>query len=399
MTGFTLVSWLLLTPLAIVTTVFLVEMASGLWPSRRRPSRKHAVPGPLPATTIMIPAHDEADGIVRTLESLASAREAGMNILVVADNCSDNTADVARRHGANVIERHDPGHGGKGYALDFGRAHLQAGSSEYLPECVIVLDADCRAETGALDAIARAAIQRQRPVQASYLLNADLSGSPMVQISNFAFLVKNLVRQKGLSRIGAPVMLTGSGMAFPWTLFAKAPLASGEIVEDLAIGIALSRQGAPPIFASMATIWSDPSVEHGTLTQRTRWENGFVAMARTEAIPLLLTGLRTGRGALIWLALHLMVPPLALLMIANAGLLILLTLLALAGAGSMALITQAVLMLLVGLTVLLAWVGYGRSQMPFGTILRIPLYIVWKLPVYRKLASGGERRWIRTERK
>ena len=47
----------------------------------------------------------------------------------------------------------------------------------------------------------------------------------MVQLSSFAFLVKNLVRQRGLQRIAGKVHLTGTGMALPWRLFDQADLA------------------------------------------------------------------------------------------------------------------------------------------------------------------------------
>jgi len=124
------------------------------------------------------------------------------------------------------------------------------------PDVVIVLDADCVPEPGALARLAHDAAATGRSVQASYLIEPCPTASPMVQISGFAFLVKNLVRQAGLARIGAPVVLTGSGMAFPWADFVAAPLATDDIVEDLAIGIALARGGMSPCFDPAACIWS-----------------------------------------------------------------------------------------------------------------------------------------------
>ena len=50
------------------------------------------------------------------------------------------------------------------------------------------------------------------------------------------------------------------------------------------------------------------------------------------------------------------------------------------------------------LLVLVAWAVHGRDQMGVGTILRLPLYLLWKLPIYLRLIRGGETRWIRTER-
>ncbi len=70
---------------------------------------------------IIIPAHDEAAGIARTVDNLlAIARADGAaDVYVIADNCSDDTAVIARAHGAQVLERNDLSRRGKGYALDY----------------------------------------------------------------------------------------------------------------------------------------------------------------------------------------------------------------------------------------------------------------------------------------
>lgn len=61
-------------------------------------------------------------------------------ILVVADNCSDDTASIARGLGAEAVERHDALRRGTGYALAHGVAHLQALGA---PARVVIVDADC----------------------------------------------------------------------------------------------------------------------------------------------------------------------------------------------------------------------------------------------------------------
>ena len=77
-----------------------------------------------------------------------------------------------------------------------------------------------------------------------------------MQVSNFAFMIRNLVRQRGLQRLAGRVHLTGTGMAFPWTLFADADLGGGSIVEDLNLGMSLAANGHPPILVEGATVWS-----------------------------------------------------------------------------------------------------------------------------------------------
>src|SRR3546814_77955 len=157
---------------------------------------------------------DLAAGIAATVEAL-SAVAPGAQILVVADNCDDATAAEARKAGADVVERHDPDRRGKGFALAFGREEL-AGSP---PDVVIVVDADCRLGDGSAERLAARAMVGGRAVQAANLLTAGKDASPLVAVSNFAMLVKNIIRARGLVRLGGGALLFGTGMAFSWSLF------------------------------------------------------------------------------------------------------------------------------------------------------------------------------------
>ena len=93
---------------------------------------------------VLIPAHNEESVISETIKALKSQLNSGDQLLLVADNCTDNTASIARDQGAEVLERVDPENRGKGYALSFGINHLK--DSGNTPEVVIVIDADCIVE-------------------------------------------------------------------------------------------------------------------------------------------------------------------------------------------------------------------------------------------------------------
>ncbi|MEO6118556.1 MAG: glycosyltransferase family 2 protein, partial [Methylotenera sp.] len=95
---------------------------------------------------VLIPAHNESSGIIATLNSIRSQLKSKDRLLVVADNCDDDTAAVALANGAEVIERHDTTKRGKGFALDFGIHYL----SQNPLDVVIIIDADCILEANAL---------------------------------------------------------------------------------------------------------------------------------------------------------------------------------------------------------------------------------------------------------
>lgn len=386
----TTVAWALAAPVALAGAAFATEVLAGLRSSRR----KNAVSIQAPASVaVLIPAHDEEASIAATLADLQRQVPHGWRILVVADNCSDGTADVARSAGAEVIERHDASARGKGHALAFGRDFLRRDP----PEVVIVLDADCRIR--APEHLAASARSSCTPAQAKNLLAADLSLPAMVQVSTFAFAVKNLLRQRGLVRIGAPAVLMGTGMAFPWRLFEAAPLATSHLAEDLQLGIHFLRIGTPAVFEAETEVRSNASSAAGTLSQRSRWEGGFLASARQHALPLMWEGLRRRSGKMFWMGLHLAVPPLTLLIAILLAGLSGTALLTLAGASVVPVIvlgaaTAAVLVALTG-----AWLAIGRQFLSGSALLRLPLYMLWKVPLYLKLIRGRERNWVRTERR
>ena len=132
----------------------------------------------------------KARGFDRTLENILAQFLVGDRLLVVADNCSDDTAAVAMAAGAEVIVRVDPSKAAKGYALDFGFKHLSLDP----PAIVIVVDADCTIAEGTIDWLAATCAMSHRPVQALNLMTAP-AGSPIkYQVAEFAWRVKNWLR-------------------------------------------------------------------------------------------------------------------------------------------------------------------------------------------------------------
>ena len=110
---------------------------------------------------ILIPAHNEALVIARTLQQLLSQLRPDDQLIVIADNCTDTTAQIVVALGATVLEREDSVNRGKGYALDFGIQYLASHPSEVPPEVVVVVDADCWVESGSLDKLCDRALMRR----------------------------------------------------------------------------------------------------------------------------------------------------------------------------------------------------------------------------------------------
>ncbi len=376
---------LLLLPFLVLT----VEVLAALIP---RGGRKGTLFRPSGIRcAILIPAHDEETGLGTTLAALADQLGPKDRLLVVADNCSDRTAEVARQGGAEVVERVDPDRRGKGFALDRGVRALEADP----PDVVVIIDADCLARPGAIENLAAAAWQTGRPVQAVYLLRCPPEAGVLGQLSAFAFLFKNQVRPLGLTRLGLPCLLTGAGMAFPWAVLQQAQLASDNIVEDMQLGLDLACRGRPPTFCAQAQVDSIlPVGREAASRQRTRWEHGHLRTLLTQTPRLVLAGLARGRLDLLGLALELSVPPLSLLgLLYGAAWLLwwawpsLLAGMVLAGGG-----------LAAGGAIFAAWARFGRNCLPFPSLLAAPFYVLGKVPRFLAFLIRPQRLWIRTAR-
>jgi cellulose synthase/poly-beta-1,6-N-acetylglucosamine synthase-like glycosyltransferase len=381
------------------TVVFCLQCLAALLPGRGRDARAAANDDPnqsRPRVAVLVPAHNEQETLASTLEALRPQLRDGDVLMVVADNCNDATATIAREHGAQAVERADTERRGKGYALSYGIAALNDGAFEVL----IVLDADCRAESGAIDALARQVARTGRPAQAVYLMEACQQPSPRDQVSSWAFMVKNLVRPMGLARFGWPVPLTGTGMALPRDVLSKVSFGSANIVEDMQLGLDLALAGAAPRLCPAARVTGQfPHENAAALGQRRRWEHGHLRTIIGQVPRLLWHGITRARLGALAMAADLLVPPLSLLMV-----LLIVSTTAAALAALLTAVTWVPALVLCGATaavvacVFLTWLKYGRSTLPPRSLAAAITYIAWKLPMYCMFLVRPEKRWVRTAR-
>jgi len=377
----------ILVPVLVLVAQVLLSM---------RPLRAAA---PLPATrprvAILIPAHNEEAGLPATLSSLQSQLGIADRILVVADNCRDRTADVARRAGVDVVERSHAELRGKGYALDFGVQALAAAP----PDVVVIVDADCIVGDGAIVRLAGLAFQHQRPVQALYLMHTPVGSGPLKKIAEFAWIVKNKVRPLGWFRLGWPCQLMGTGMAFPWQTIRASRLATGHIVEDMKLGMDLALAGSAPMFCPHALVYSYfPTSNEGTQSQRTRWEHGHLSMITSTAPATLLAGVRRASAGLFAFGLDLCVPPLALLVLLVCGLTGLSLLLALSGGPVAPLVLGILAGTALGAAILMAWWRHGRAVLNGKELALAAWYVAAKVPLYFRFLFHRQVAWVRSKR-
>jgi cellulose synthase/poly-beta-1,6-N-acetylglucosamine synthase-like glycosyltransferase len=389
------IAWLLWTGfLAVPVLIFFLEILLG---ASGDPAPQGMLgEAPAPRVAVLVPAHDEAAGIALTVLGVKKGLGPQDRLLVVADNCTDDTALLARNAGAEVIERVDRQSRGKSYALDFGVRHLAPAP----PDIVVIVDADCDIDAQSLRHISARAFATGRPVQALYLMRAPAELGISGRLAEFAWRVKNHARPLGLLRLGLPCQLMGTGMAFPWNVISRAQLASGHIVEDLQLGLDLARSGTPPLFAPDAHVVSQFAANaEGASSQRTRWEHGHLQTLAARAPEMLWRALRSGNRALLALTLDLLVPPVALLalcVLVTATVSVLLA--GMLPGFAPPLHTSIASLLLLVVAISLAWWRFGRDIVSPRDMLRIPLYMLRKLPIYFRFLTARQVKWVRAKR-
>ena len=348
-----------------------------------------------PKTTLLIPAHNESEQIKEVLEALLPQITERDRVIVIADNCHDNTAELARSTGVTVFEREHKYDRGKGYALDFAIQKIKHDP----PEVLVILDGDCIIEPNTIKNITTKAIATGRPVQATYLMEQPEDPSLKDKISMFSIKVKNLVRLLGLNRLGWHCLLTGSGMAFPWPLISRVSLAGSKTTDDMQLTVDLALTGSTPVFCEEALVIGRLMKDRDAASQRSRWEHGHLEMILVEVPRLLKAFFKTGNFAALRLAVDISIPPLSLLvMVWIASAIVTWLAATINGISAVPAILVSIAGIFLSIGVLVGWSKFGRKDLPLKNLVAIPFYILSKIPIYLRFLIKPQSRWLKTER-
>lgn len=344
---------------------------------------------------ILIPAYNEELGIKETLASLQCLDypDEYVEIVVIADNCRDRTAELARAAGAAVYERTDSHRRGKGHALTWALDRAQRDRPE--AEAMLVLDADCQVSPNLLTALDTRLRAGDEAVQANYLVaNPGESWSSGLRFAAFSLI--NTVRPLGLSGMRLSCGLLGTGMGFRRSLLEEVPWDAVSLAEDGEYHCRLVETDRRVVFAPEAWVSSSmPTSLSQAREQQLRWEGGRWELIRTWTPRLALAGLRGRNPLLLHTALVPLVPPQTLHLAANIGAALLAIVLRSRSGTRLAaanLIGQACY-IIGGLLLVRSPASAYRA------LAMSPILIAWKLWLYARIVAGrSPKSWVRTER-
>jgi len=371
------------------TYLFVSTLLSGRLPLPPASSRKMRF-------DVIVPAHNEAAVIARTVTNLLRLAWPvdQFRVLVVADNCTDTTANIARGAGALVLERSNPEYRGKGYALDFA---FDASRRDAWAQAVVVIDADAEASSNLLEAFAARIESGELAVQAHYgVLNPNDSWrTRLITIAKAAF---HIVRSRARERLRLSCGIRGNGWCVTHKLLHRVPYQAFSLTEDLEYGITLGLAGVRVAYADEAHSDADMvSGEQVARNQRQRWESGRFDLIRTKTLPLLKAAFATPSAICLDLALDLLVLPLSYVVLNVAAL----TLVA-AFANRWHPVFQPWLSLgllniiFLCMYVLRGWQLSGIGPRGIADLARAPFFLIWKILLLMRRKKTKE--WVRTDR-
>lgn len=252
---------------------------------------------------ILIPAHNEEMVISETLDSLALLEKTGeITVVVIADNCTDNTAEVARSRKVTVLERINPNDIGKGYALEWALAQFDL--NEF--SAVAIVDADTLVEKNMLVAMSAAFGSGAGAVQVHNEISA-VDSTPLAHLQQMASAVENHLYYGGRAALGLPILLRGTGMAIRSDVLLAHPWSSHSLTEDVDYAVSLIRQGVKIMYTQASKVRSAAvSTYSQSRSQKIRWASGTFNLISDNFFPLMKDGFLLGRFELLELALSLL---------------------------------------------------------------------------------------------
>jgi len=272
---------------------------------------------------VVVAAHNEEMVIGPLLENLKALEypDELYDIYVVADNCTDHTAEIARAWGVTVHERQDQTNRGKGYALEWLFDRIFAQDKSY--DAVVIFDADNLVKKDFLSVMNGRLLDGCRIVQ-GYLDAKNPYDTWVTNSFAISFWMGNRMMQLARHHMKLSSILSGTGMCISYPLLREMGWGAHSLSEDLEFTARALMRGVKTQWAHDAVVYDEKPLKFKqSWRQRKRWAQGHWDVAGTYIWPLFLKGIREKKWAYIDIAIDLCKPHIVLVSAVNFALTIL----------------------------------------------------------------------------
>jgi cellulose synthase/poly-beta-1,6-N-acetylglucosamine synthase-like glycosyltransferase len=367
--------------LLAVALYYLLIALGGFWPFPE--SKKSAPPKErCPRFLCLTMAHDEEAVIgehVRNLLSMDYPQDR-FDVVVVADNCTDRTAEIARDAGATVWKRRSMGERGKGHALRW-TLYERADLTKY--DAVCVADADNLMDPNFLEEMARCLNEGHEVIQA-YLDTKNPRDTWVSASYAAAYWYMNRFWQRARIKWGLSGALGGTGLCIKTSLLSTLPWQARSLTEDLEYSTQVLLSGRRVYWTPNTRVYDEkPLTLKQSLPQRTRWLRGHWSTAfhySPQLLRALLRGSTRSRFRAFDYLVYLWQPVVILL----TGLNVLLVPVQLLAHGEYdpwlaAVLPVSIWLTIVGVGLLLPLLAFALEDAPWFIFAQYPVFLLFNL--------------------
>ncbi|MEN9834625.1 MAG: hypothetical protein RL011_818, partial [Pseudomonadota bacterium] len=348
---------------------------------------------------VVIPAHNEGPAIRRTIESVQSVNYPldHFRVVVIADNCDDDTAEIARAAGAFVLERSDNQRRSKGHALADTLPRIIEQSEFGEVQAIVIVDADTVVDRQVLRELHKFIL-----AGCSWMQGLDVVANGLenwrTKLTAFGFALFNGSFQLGSQFITGDAHLRGNGMCFTREALGRFPWLAGGLAEDLEFSWKLRLAGERVQFVPTAIFWAEMPVSgRVSASQRKRWEkgrHGLWAELRGQVLRANVSAIKK----ILW-AIDLTMPSFTSLVacyLLSVSLFIAGSLLQSGPIDPFNVGLLTVTGLSLASYTLSPFLRFGLPWATLSALVQLPYYVVWRAII---ALGRTPSRWVRTERR
>ncbi|NSW92379.1 MAG: glycosyltransferase family 2 protein [Firmicutes bacterium] len=242
---------------------------------------------PVNRFALLVAAHNEEkviESIVKNLKNLDYPTDM-YDIFIVADNCSDNTAEIARQNGAIVFERFDKLKRGKGYALEWMFEKIFNMEKKY--DAICVFDADNLVSLNFLKEMNKQLCKGYKVIQ-GYIDSKNPLDSLISASYAISYWLNNRLFQLARYYLGLSCIIGGTGFVVATDTLKEIGWGATCLTEDLEFTIKLVLKGKKVYWSEEAIVYDEkPITLIQSWRQRKRWMQGQADCACRYVKPLL----------------------------------------------------------------------------------------------------------------
>lgn len=293
--------------LAMMAYHFIIGLI-GAYKLSKDKDKDNNLRNPEKSFALIVSAHNEEiviGNLVDSFNRLDYPKEL-YDVFVIADNCTDSTADVAREHGANVYERFNKDKRGKGFALEWMFNKIFEMDKNY--DAIAIFDADNLVHKEFLTRMNSKMCEGYEVVQC-YIETKNPKDSWVTESCDLSLgsTVRRL--QYGRNAIGLSAQLGGTGFALSTDILKEMGWGATCLTEDLEFTCKLVLNGKKVGVADDAIIYDEkPLTLNDSWKQRKRWMQGFADVASRYTLKLFKKAIKDGDKVAFDCAMYVLQP-------------------------------------------------------------------------------------------